>query len=152
MQNSIVGGYNVEDYTNIINEKVHKYYWEDDINCATTVLKTLANIYKIDLNFQVIDAAIGMHGAGKFGAQCGLVEGSLMFIGIWGRKNGYESDSIVNYCHSFANKFQDDFGSIVCRDLRPQGFKPDNPSHICEEITKKAIKFTLNYINSMKKL
>jgi len=31
---------------------------------------------------QLLDAAVGMHGAGKYGAQCGLVEGSLMFIGL----------------------------------------------------------------------
>jgi len=142
----------MENYREIINERVYKYYWEDDINCATTVLKTLANIYEIDLSSQIIDSAIGMHGAGKFGAQCGLVEGSLMFIGIWLRKLGYDNKDIVDYCYGFANKFENDFGSIVCRDLRPQGFKSDNPPHICEGITRKAIEFTLNYINSIKKL
>lgn len=142
----------MENYRDMIKERVHKYYWEDDINCATTVLKALAEIYEIDLNSQVIDSAIGMHGAGKFGAQCGLVEGSLMFIGILGKKLGYKDKSIVDYCYSFAKKFQNDFGSIVCRELRPQGFKSDNPPHICEEITKKAVEFTCNHINNMKKI
>ncbi|WP_368488909.1 C-GCAxxG-C-C family protein [Clostridium sp. BJN0013] len=139
------------NYRAMINDRVHKYYWEDDINCATTVLKTLAEICKIDLTSQVIDSAIGMHGAGKFGAQCGLVEGSLMFIGIFGRKLGYGNQSIVSYCYNFASKFENSFGSIVCRDLRVQGFRSDDPPHVCEEITKKAIEFTYNYINSIEK-
>ncbi|APM37740.1 C-GCAxxG-C-C family protein [Clostridium kluyveri] len=140
----------MKSYQNIINERVHNYYWEDDINCATTVLKTLAEICEVDLNPQVIDSAIGMHGAGKFGAQCGLVEGSLMFIGIFGRKLEYKNEDIANYCYNFANGFQDSFGSIVCKDLRSQGFNSDDPPHICEEITKKAIEFTYNYVNRMK--
>lgn len=141
----------MESHIEQINERVHKYYWEDDINCATTVLKTLAGIYKINLEAQIIDSAIGMHGAGKFGAQCGLVEGSLMFIGIFAKKFGYENESIVNCCHGFAEKFQNAFGSLVCRDLRPQGFRLDNPPHICEELTKKAIEFTCNYLDNIKK-
>lgn len=141
----------MESYRDKINERVHKYYWKDDINCATAVLKTLAGIYEIDLESQIIDSAIGMHGAGKFGAQCGLVEGALMFIGILAKKFGYDNRNIVNYCYSFAEKFQNHFGSLVCRDLRPQGFRVDNPPHICEEITKKAIEFTCNYLDNIKK-
>ncbi|OOM74118.1 C-GCAxxG-C-C family protein [Clostridium sp. BL-8] len=132
----------------IINERVNKYYWEDDLNCATTVLKTLGSIYKIELESQIIDSAIGMHGAGKFGAQCGLVEGALMFIGIWGRKLRCDNKRIVEYCYNFADNFQSNFGSLICRELRPQGFNKDNPPHLCEEVTKKAIEFTCNYIDN----
>jgi hypothetical protein len=116
------------------------------------MLKTLAEIFEINLSPQVIDSAVGMHGAGKFGAQCGLVEGSLMFMGIFGRERGYEDKIIVNSCYNLANEFQKDFGSLVCRDLRPQGFNPENPPHICEELTKKAVRFTANYILRMQKL
>jgi hypothetical protein len=115
------------------------------------MLKTLAEIFEINLPPQVIDSAVGMHGAGKFGAQCGLVEGSLMFMGIFGRERGYEDKIIVNSCYNLANEFQKDFGSLVCRDLRPQGFNPENPPHICEELTKKAVRFTANYILRMQK-
>lgn len=132
----------------LINVRVHGLYWNDDLNCATTILITLSEIFQIDLGSQIIDAAIGMHGAGKYGAQCGLVEGSLMFIGIQGKEKGLEHVEIVTRCHDFAKEFEKEFGSLNCRDLRPQGFKPDNPPHLCEEITKKAIAFTLNYLNS----
>ncbi len=134
------------NYGDMIKERVYKYYWEDDINCATTVLKILAEIFDLELTSQVTDSAIGLHGAGKFGAQCGLVEGSLMFIGIWGKKKGYDVNRIVDLCYRFADDFQKNFGSLVCRDLRPQGFSPDNPPHLCEEITIKAVEFTAGYI------
>ena len=68
-----------------VRNAVHNYYWIDDINCATATLKILSKAFSINISPQVIDSAIGMHGAGKYGAQCGLVEGSLMFIGIYGK-------------------------------------------------------------------
>ncbi|OLN26367.1 hypothetical protein DSOL_5027 [Desulfosporosinus metallidurans] len=69
-----------------------------------------------------------------------------MFIGIQGREKGLEPEDIVNKFNNFAEGFEDEFGSLNCRDLRPEGFKPDNPPHLCEEITKKAIMFTLNIL------
>ncbi|HBE79759.1 MAG TPA: redox-active protein [Firmicutes bacterium] len=140
----------MKDYTNLINERVHYYYWNEDLNCATTVLKILEEIFDIDLNPQTVQAAIGLHGAGGFGAQCGLVEGPLMFIGIFGTKQGREQDDIIKLCHDFAAQFQKEFTSLSCGDLRPQGFKADNPPHLCEELTQKAVRFAADYIQSMK--
>ncbi len=134
----------------LINDRVHQYYWEDDLNCATTVLRILAEIHKIDLCPETVYSAIGMHGAGGFRAQCGLVEGTLMFLGIIGKERGRQDEEIIRYCFDFANEFQRNFGSLACRDLRPQGFKPDNPPHLCEELTKKAVKFIVDYLENKK--
>ncbi|KJS48471.1 C-GCAxxG-C-C family protein [Desulfosporosinus sp. BICA1-9] len=133
-------------YREYINERVHSLYWKEDLNCAITSLLIFSEIFKIDLDLQILDAAIGMPGAGRYGAQCGLVTGSLMFIGIKGKENGLEHEAIVDKCHNFAKDFEKEFGSLNCRDLRPEGFKPDNPPHLCEEITKRAIMFTLNIL------
>jgi C_GCAxxG_C_C family probable redox protein len=130
----------------LIEERVHYYYWEKDYNCAITMLKILAEIFEVELSSQVIDSAIGMHGAGKFGAQCGLVEGSLMFTSILGRRNGIAQEEIISKCYTFADEFQKRFGSLLCRELRPEGFKKDNPPHLCEEMSKRAVEFTVNFI------
>ena len=139
-------------YTELINEKVHSYYWKDDLNCAITSLLILSEIFHTNLCSQIVSAGIGMPGAGGYGAQCGLVSGSLMFIGILGKENGQENMAIVKMCNEFAKRFENEFGSLDCRVLRPQGFKADNPPHLCEEITKKAIMFTMSYLNSLNKI
>ena len=46
-------------------------------------MRILSHLFSFPLEEQTLDAAIGMHGAGGLGAQCGLVEGSLMFIGAY---------------------------------------------------------------------
>ncbi|MDD5014829.1 MAG: hypothetical protein PHW73_06985 [Atribacterota bacterium] len=63
---------------NLIDERVHVYYWKDKINCAMTTLKILGEIFSIDLDPQVSNSAIGLNGAGRYQAQCGLVEGALI--------------------------------------------------------------------------
>jgi C_GCAxxG_C_C family probable redox protein len=134
-------------FNQVISRRVTSYY--EIFNCATIMIKILAEIFEINLCPQVIDSAIGMHGAGKFQAQCGLVEGSLMFIGIFGREQRIIDEIIVSSCYNFANQFQQHFGSLVCRDLRPQGFKPENPPHLCAKLEKKAVAFTAAFIQGI---
>jgi C_GCAxxG_C_C family probable redox protein len=128
---------------------VHHCYWELDLNCATTVLKILAEGDAMNLSPQLLDAALGLHGAGGYGAQCGLVEGSLMFIGLWGSKRGWGPAQVAAACRSFADAFENRFGSLQCRILRPQGFTPENPPHLCERLTCEAAAFTTTFIHSL---
>lgn len=131
----------------LITDRVVSYYHDEDINCATTSLRVLAELFGCELNPQVVDAAIGMHGAGGYGAQCGLVEGGLMFLGILGRKHKLPDETIVDLCREFGCRFEEEFSSLQCSMLRPEGFQPDNPPHLCENLTRRAIEFTARFIN-----
>lgn len=128
-----------------ISKNVNHYYWKEDINCATTMMKILSKAYRIRLHKQMIDGALGLHGAGGFGAQCGLVEGGLIFISLLGKKHNLSNVEIVNLCYEYAQNFEKTFGSLRCKVLRPQGFHPQNPPHLCEELTNKAIQFAIAY-------
>lgn len=130
-----------------IQKKVHNFYWENDYNCATSMMKILKKNYGIKLQDQVYDAMVGMHGAGNYGAQCGLVEGALLFIGIFGRQQKMSDKKIIKHCYQFAEQFEKEFGSLKCSVLRPEGFKEDNPPHLCEELSNKAIVFTIKFID-----
>lgn len=129
-----------------VRDRVDRYYRQDDFNCATTTLKILSEKFDLPLNSQIFDAALGMHGAGGLQAQCGLVEGGLLFIGILGRARGVADDRIVNLCKDFGRNFEIQFSSLQCRLLRPEGFKPDTPPHLCEQLTCRAIRFTMDFI------
>lgn len=130
-----------------VRDRVHDYYWEHDWNCAVTTLRILSEVLEVPLNQQVLEAALGMHGAGGYRAQCGLVEGGLMFIGVAGKTWSLTEETIVEACYDFAERFEDRFGSLACRQLRPEGFKPENPPHLCEELTRNAILFDIRFIS-----
>ena len=129
-----------------IRNRVARYYWRDNINCATTALKILAEHFDYPLSEQVIDGAVGMHGAGEYGAQCGLVEGTLMFLGIMGRSRGISDDAIISACRTFAARFEKRFRSLSCAILRPAGFDPRNPPHLCEDFTCRAAGFSMDFL------
>jgi len=139
------------NYLEFIKTRVARYYWEEDINCATTVMRILSEVFNIELSDQVISAATGMHGAGEYGAQCGLVEGGLMFLGIFTTHNGYSRDATVECCFEFAQAFESNFSSLQCSVLRPEGFKRTNPPHICEPLTCRAVEFTLSFVKRIEK-
>lgn len=130
-----------------VEERVHDAYWTHDWNCATTNLLILAEAFDVDLSAQVLAAALGMHGAGRYGAQCGLVEGCLLFLGIVGRQHGILDAGTVQACQDFARAFEARFGSLLCRELRPQGFPPELAGeHICEQLTVDAVYFSLDFV------
>jgi len=50
----------------LINCRVHDYYWDEDLSCAVTTLKILSELFYPALHPQVIEAAFGLN-AGRFG-------------------------------------------------------------------------------------
>ncbi len=139
------------DIAEYIAKSVHKSYWEKNVNCACTTMTVLAELLGITLHEQVLNAGTGMHGAGGLRAQCGLVEGGLMIIGIYLSAKGKGAEEIADACYRYAESFQKRFDSILCRDLRPGGFREDDPPHRCEELTKRAIRFTYEFLMGWKK-
>lgn len=95
---------------------------------------------------QTVCSAIGLHGAGKYRAQCGLVEGTLMFLGIYFQSLGKKESEIISACYNFASAFEKTFGSLRCLELRPTGFSESDPPHMCENLTCNGIEFAYQYI------
>jgi hypothetical protein len=137
------------DRETLVRDRVHEYYWACDWKCAVTTLRVLAEVFGLPLSDQVLDAALGMHGAGGYRAQCGLVEGALMFVGVVAKAEGLSDDVIVQACYNYAEQFELRFGSLLCRELRPEGFKPDNPPHLCEELTRDAVLFDVSFVSDL---
>lgn len=132
-----------------IRKSVHHFYWDLDINCARTTLSCLSELMNTPVIKQTMQSAIGLHGAGGYRAQCGLVEGSLMFIGIYFSQKGKSDTEISDICYEFAEKFTKKFSSLRCCNLRANGFQENDPPHACEELTGNAIEFAYNFINSI---
>lgn len=109
-------------------------------------MKILSEIFHCKLHPQVIEATYGLN-AGRIGSQCGLVEGTLMFIGVYGYQKRLDSPQIAELCDKLSKEFQNEFGSVLCKELRPQGFSPNNPPHLCEKLTKRAAIFVSEFIS-----
>lgn len=129
-----------------IDEKIKLYHHELKNNCAQTTLKILSEIFGIEICSQVIDSASGLNGGGRYGAQCGLLEGALMFIAIKANKEDKDKKYINKKCYDYTDKFKRKFESLLCGDLRPGGFKKGDPPDVCEKLFKKSLNFAIEYI------
>ena len=130
-----------------IDARVHDYYWNEDLSCTITTLKILSELLHFEIHPQVMEAAYGLN-AGRLGSQCGLVEGMLLFIGVCAQQKAIDPKDIAELCHNFAIGFQSEFKSLLCKELRPQGFSSDNPPHLCEKLTKLAVAFSADFVAS----
>jgi hypothetical protein len=137
------------DIATFVQDRVRDAYWHREQNCAVTTLEILSEWFGIQLDRQVTDSAVGMHGAGGSRAQCGLVEGALMFLGVHGKARGLSDEQVVLHCREYAAQFQDRFGSLSCSVLRPEGFHPDQPPHLCEGLTCDAIAFDIEFVSGL---
>jgi len=115
-------------------------YEEKGYSCTHTVLEILGRYFDFPVPPQVMDAASGLHGAGRYGAQCGLVEGVLMFIGLRSCALGYDQSHIESLSSDWAAHFERCFGSLICRELRPEGFGHSVPPLKCLSLTVSAVK------------
>ncbi|HOO63275.1 MAG TPA: C-GCAxxG-C-C family (seleno)protein [Synergistaceae bacterium] len=138
-----------QEVSSAISQMVHDLYWTHDINCARTTLMVLSRLFDHEIHRQTLHSAIGLHGAGGYRGQCGLVEGTLMFISLYAKeKLGLEDAVISGICFDFAEKFERHFSSLSCAILRPGGFNEDDPPHLCEELTNRVIEYGYRYIAS----
>jgi hypothetical protein len=136
-------------FQEFIKKRVGECYWKDDINCAETSLTILSEIFELPLNEQVKNSVLALPGAGQCGAQCGIVSGTIMFMGIFGKNCGIGDNTIKNFCKKFANTFDSTFKSLQCSVLRPEGFHPDNPPHICESLTCDAVNLSVQLVSEL---
>ena len=131
-------------------KRVHQCYWQDDWNCARTQLVLQCEAAQLPLPPLWAEAMAGLHGAGGYGAQCGLVEGMLVFLGLQGALAEESAEEISAHCRNFAAAYEAHFGSLLCRQLRPQGFPQDGPPHACEALTVQAVAFARQWLAAAK--
>lgn len=128
-----------------VEQRVHTCYWTHDLSCVITMLTILGERFNQMVASDVMHAADGLN-AGRLRSQCGLVEGVLLYIGIYGRQKGLDKETVQSLCFSFASCYKKNFKSVICSELRPEGFFSGQPPHLCEKLTCRSIEFAIRYI------
>ena len=135
------------DEHKFIADKIKIYYEIEEHNCAVSVLKVLAERYDFPIHQQVMDSALAQNGLGQSGAQCGLITGAAMFLGVVAVEQGWTKDTLHEHTQRLTTEFKNAFHALDCRSIRPEGFVADNPPHLCEPRTVEALEIMINYIS-----
>ncbi len=135
-----------------VSSRVEKSYHDDEVPCVIATLRILSELFQLPIDKQVYESSWGFNGAGQYGAQCGLVEGTLMFIGLLSHREGLDKTKMWEACNEFAKSYEQKFGSLRCKELRPGGFNDGDPPHLCEPLSINSIIFSAEFISDWFKI
>ncbi len=103
-----------------------KYYFEGNYNCAETIIRAANDYYELGLHDRDM-IMVGVYGAGiQCGNTCGAVLSAAAVLSMkYVEAKAHESEDIRPVVMKLMRKFQAKYGSTLCKDIKPQSFKPE---------------------------
>jgi len=110
----------------MLKDLLPKYYFDGNYNCAETILRAGNEYYNLGLHdYDMI--MVGAFGAGiQCGNTCGAVLSCASILSLkYVEKKAHESADIKPVVMKMMRKFNEKYGSTLCKDIKPQSFKPE---------------------------
>jgi hypothetical protein len=131
----------------LVAARVENMYHDLDLSCVHTTLRILEEVFDTPIAPETYDASAGMLGGGGcFGGQCGLIQGGIIFISLLCARGGLDEDTLKQHCYDYSALTVKELGSLLCREIRPEGFSDDNPPNLCEPRTVQNITATVRFV------
>jgi len=110
----------------MLKDYIGKYYFEGNYNCAETILRAGNEYYNLGLGDRDM-ILVGAYGAGiQCGNTCGAVlSGAAILSMKYVEAKAHESEDIKPVTVKLIRKFKEKYGSTLCKDIKPQSFKPE---------------------------
>ena len=110
----------------MLKDLLPKYYFEQNYNCAETILRAANEYYDLGLHDKDM-ILVGAYGAGiQSGNTCGAVLSVAAVLSLkYVEAKAHESEDIRPVVQKMMRKFNEKYGSILCKDIKPQSFKPE---------------------------
>ena len=100
---------------------IAKKYFEDGYNCAQAVLLAFCEDFGLEKETAIMMSAPFGGGMGRLREVCGTFSGVNMVLGLYeGKydvKDNQKKSQLYKDVQALAEKFKEDNGSIICRDL-----------------------------------
>lgn len=103
-----------------------KKYYGDNYNCAETIIRAANDYYGLHLNDRDM-IMVGSFGGGiQTGNTCGAVLSAAAVLSMkYIEAKAHESKDIKPVVGIMMDKFNKKYGSTLCRDIKPQSYKPE---------------------------
>lgn len=110
----------------MLKDLLPKYYFDQNYNCAETILRAANEYYDLGLHDKDM-ILVGAYGAGiQSGNTCGAVLSVAAVLSLkYVEAKAHESEDIRPVVQKMMRKFNEKYGSILCKDIKPQSFKPE---------------------------
>ena len=110
----------------MLKDLLGKYYFDQNYNCAETILRAGNEYYNLGLHDSDM-IMVAAYGAGiQSGNTCGAVLAGASILSMkYVEAKAHESEDIRPVVVNMIRKFNAIYGSTLCKDIKPQSFKPE---------------------------
>ena len=110
----------------MLKDYISKYYFDQNYNCAETILRAANEYYGLELHDKDM-IMVGAYGAGiQAGNTCGAILSAAAVLSLkYVEAKAHESDDIRPVVQKLLRKFNEKYESTLCKDIKPQSFKPE---------------------------
>lgn len=110
----------------MLKDLLGKYYFEGNYNCAESILRAGNEYYNLGLHDRDM-IMVAAYGAGiQSGNTCGAVLAGVAILSMkYVEAKAHESADIRPVVVNLMRKFNQKYGSVLCKDIKPQSFKPE---------------------------
>lgn len=110
----------------MLKDLLGKYYFDGNYNCAETILRAGNEYYDLGLHDRDM-IMVAAYGAGiQTGSTCGAVLAGASILSMkYVEAKAHESEDIRPVVNKLIRAFNAEYSSILCKDIKPQSFKPE---------------------------
>lgn len=110
----------------MLKDEIKKYYFDQNYNCAETILRAANDYYNLGLHDNDMKM-VGAYGAGiQCGNTCGAILSAAAVLSMkYIETKAHESENIRALGTNLIRKFNMQYGSVLCKDIKPHSFKPE---------------------------
>ena len=111
----------------MLKDYTEKYYYDQNYNCAETLLHAANGYYGLGLENREMKLAAGFGGGMQTGNICGCVLSAIRIFSMkYVEAKAHESEDIKPLTQLFLRRFREALnGSLLCRDLKAEYFRPE---------------------------
>lgn len=110
----------------MLKDIANEYYLNENYNCAETLIRAANDYYDLKLHDRDM-ILVGAYGGGiQTGNACGAVLSAVSILSMkYVEAKAHESQDIKPVVTKLIRKFNEKYGSIQCKDIKPQSFSPE---------------------------
>lgn len=109
----------------MLKDYYEKYYFEQNYNCAETLIRVANDYYNLRLHDRDM-IMLGAYGGGiQTGNTCGAILAAASVLSMkYVEQKAHESKDIKPITTALIREFNKKYGSVQCKDIKPQSFDP----------------------------
>ncbi len=109
----------------MLKDYYEKYYFEQNYNCAETLIRAANEYYDLKLHDRDM-IMLGVYGGGiQTGNTCGAILAAASVLSMkYVEQKAHDSKDIKPVTVALIREFNKKYGSVLCKDIKPQSFDP----------------------------